>query len=81
MIITEYPEWVEDQLKILDKRIEEIYQEFASLEVRPSEAMRIKRDLYEKIKPLVDEKVRLISNSWPRYVINSADMRGDSDDN
>ena len=75
MIITKYPEWVEDQLKILDERIEEIYQEFASLEVRPSEAIRIKRNVYEKIKSLVDEKVRLISNSCPRYIINSTDIK------
>lgn len=76
MIIMKYPERVEEQLKILDKRIEEIYQQFESLEVRPSEAMRIKRNLHEKIKPFVDEKVKLISNSCPKYVIDNADIKG-----
>ena len=67
MIIPEYPEHIEAQLKILDERIEKIFQEFASLEVKPSEEMRIKKNLYEKIKPYVEEKVRLISNSCPTY--------------
>ena len=70
MITVKYPEWVEAQLKILDERIEEIYREYAEIKVRPDEAMRIKKNLYEKIKPFVDEKVRLIDNSHPTYIVN-----------
>lgn len=70
MMITKYPVWVEDQLKILDERIENIYREFGEMKVKPDEAMRLKRDLYERIKPFVDEKVRLISNSTPTYIFN-----------
>ncbi|MBP5326079.1 MAG: hypothetical protein J6Y86_11370 [Pseudobutyrivibrio sp.] len=69
MVIVEYPEWVEAQLKILDERIEEIYKEYADLKVRPDEAMQIKRNLYERTKPFVDEKVRLITNCCPNYIV------------
>lgn len=68
MIITKYPDWVEDQLKILDDRIAAIYREFSEMKVRPDEVLRLKRNLYEAIKPYVDEKVRLISNSVPTYI-------------
>jgi len=70
MIITKYPEWVEAQLKILDERIEEIYRKYERLKVKPDEAMRIKKNLYEQIKPFVDEKVRLIANSRPTYIVD-----------
>ena len=69
MIIAKYPDWVEAQLKILDERIEEIYRDYAELKVRPEEAMRIKKNLYERTKPFVDEKVRLIANSCPTYIV------------
>lgn len=69
MVIVKYPEWVEAQLKILDERIEEIYQEYSELKVRPDEAMRIKKNLYERTKPFVDEKVRLIANCCPNYIV------------
>lgn len=76
MIITKYPEWVEEQLKILDERIEEIYREHMNikvkLKVKPDDAMRIKRNLAERIKLFVYEKVRLISNSCPSYIVNEA---------
>ena len=72
MIVVKYPEWVEAQLKILDERIEGIYQEFAKVKVRPDEAMRIKRNLYERTKPFVDEKVRLIANCCPTYIVDGA---------
>lgn len=70
MIITKYPEWVEAQLKILDERIADIYREYAELKVRPDEAMRIKRNLYERIKPFMDEKVRLVANCYPTYIVD-----------
>lgn len=70
MIVVKYPEWVEAQLKILDERIEEIYREYAKLKVRPDEAMRIKKNLYEQTKPFVDEKVRLIANCCPTYIVD-----------
>lgn len=70
MITVKYPEWIEAQLKILDERIEEIYREYAEIKVRPDEAMRIKKNLYEQTKPFVDEKVRLIANSHPTYIVD-----------
>jgi len=72
MIITKYPEWVEAQLKIIDERIEEIYREHMNVKMKPDDAMRIKRNLAERIKPFVDEKVRLISNSYPTYILDKA---------
>lgn len=71
MIITKYPDWVEAQLKLLDERIEEIYKTYAEIKVKPNEAMRIKENLYEYIKPFVDEKVRLIANSHPTYIVEN----------
>lgn len=68
MITTKYPEWVEAQLKILDERIEEIYREYMNVKLKPDDAMRMKQNLAERIKPFVDEKVRLISNSYPTYI-------------
>ena len=70
MIITKYPDWVEDQLKILDDKILDIYREFNEMKVRPDEVLKLKQNLYEAIKPYVDEKVRLISNSVPTYIFN-----------
>lgn len=72
MIIVKYPEWVEVQLKILDERIEEIYREYAKIKVRPDEAIRVKKNMYERTKPFVDEKVRLIANCCPTYIIDGA---------
>ena len=69
MIITKYPKWVEVQLKILDERIEEIYRECMNVKVKPDDAMQIKQNIAELIKPFVDEKVRLITNSCPTYMI------------
>jgi hypothetical protein len=73
MITVKYPEWIEAQLKILDERIEEIYREYAEIKVRPDEAMRIKKNLYERTKPFVDEKVRLITNCCPTYIVDVAE--------
>lgn len=79
MITVKYPEWVEAQLKILDERIEEIYRQYADLKFKPQEAMRIKRNLYEQTKPFVDEKVRLISNCCPKYMVDGSPlMKGES---
>lgn len=72
MIIVKYPEWVEAQLKILDERIEEMYREYEGIKVRPDEAMRIKKNMYERTKPFVDEKVRLITNCNPKYMVDGA---------
>ena len=71
MIVTKYPEWIEAQLKIIDERIEEIYRTYMDVKAKPGDAMRIKRDLAEKIRPFVDEKVRLISNSCPTYIVKA----------
>lgn len=74
MIITKYPDWVEAQLKILDERIEEIYRIYENEKFRPEEALRIKRNIYELTKPYVDEKVRLIQNSVPTYIVNGKEL-------
>lgn len=79
MITVKYPEWVEAQLKILDERIEEIYQQYADIKVKPAEAMRIKRNLYEQTKPYVDEKVRLIANSCPTYMVDGVIKKGEEE--
>lgn len=70
MIVTKYPDWIEAQLKILDERIESIYKAYGELKFRPDEAMRIKNNLYKQIQPFVDEKVRLIANSCPTYIVD-----------
>lgn len=64
-----YNESVQVQLKIIDERIEKMYQEYENMKVKPDEAMRIKKDLYEQTKAFVDEKIRLITNSCPKYVV------------
>lgn len=75
MIITKYPEHIEAQLKRLDEEIARIYEE-ELLKKDKAEFMdmrnieRIKRNLYERTKPLLDEKVRLITNSVPTYTID-----------
>lgn len=74
MIITKYPDWVEAQLKILDERIEEIYRSYENKKFSPEEALRIKRNLYELTKPYIDEKVRLIQNSVPTYIVNGKEL-------
>ena len=74
MIETKYPDWVEAQLKILDERIEEIYRIYENKKFPPDEAMRIKCNLYELTKPYVDEKVRLIQNSVPTYIVNGKEL-------
>ncbi len=76
MVIVKYPEWVEAQLKILDERIEEIYKKYSDLMVKPDEAMRVKKNLYELTKPFVDEKVRLITNCCPNYIVRREDVYG-----
>ena len=70
MITVKYPEHIEAQLKIIDERIAEIYQTCMSEKMRPDDAMRLKRNLYEMTKPFVDEKVRLIQNCCPTYIVN-----------
>ena len=80
MVIVKYPEWVEAQLKILDERIEEIYREYAKIKVRPDEAMRIKKNLYERTKPFVDEKVRLIANSYPTYIVDGVIKKSEDEE-
>ena len=80
MLIAKYPEWVEAQLKMLDEKIEKIYREYAEIKVRPDEAMRIKKNLYELTKPFVDEKVRLIANSCPTYIVEGAIKKSEDEE-
>ena len=77
MTIVKYPEWVEVQLKIIDERIEEIYLEYGKLKVRPDEVIRLKKSMDEQIKPFVDEKVRLIANCSPVYIIGKETMESE----
>lgn len=70
MITVKYPEYVEVQLKILDERIAEIYRNYMSVKLPPDQAMRVKENLYEATKPFVDEKVRLIQNCSPAYMVD-----------
>lgn len=74
MIITKYPEHIEAQLKRIDEQIANIYEQELPkdskaefIDVRNVE--RIKRNLYERTKPLLDEKVRLIESSYPTYIV------------
>ena len=70
MIEVKYPEYVEAQLKILDERIAEMYRTYMSAKMPPDQAMRVKQNLYEATKPFVDEKVRLIQNCCPTYLVD-----------
>lgn len=76
MIETIYPENIRAQLNILDEMIAKVYEDELSTETGVTdiknieEERRIKKALYEKIRPLVNEKVRLIQNSCPAYIIH-----------
>ena len=75
MIETIYPEHIQAQLDILDKKIAKMYEKELPKEkdgkfLNYAERERIKRNLYERTKPLLDEKVRLIQNSCPKYIIH-----------
>lgn len=74
MIITKYPEHIEAQLKQIDEQIANIYEQelpkgctVELMDVR--NIKRIKRNIYERTKPLLDEKVRLIESSYPTYIV------------
>lgn len=73
MIITKYPEHIEAQLKQIDDQIANIYEQELSkgctVEMNARNIERIKRNLYERIKPLLDEKARLIESSCPIYIV------------
>lgn len=77
MIETVYPDHIQAQLDLLDEKIAEIYeQELPNMKqtsciLNIVEKQRIKRNLYERIRPLLDEKARLIQNSVPKYIIRS----------
>ena len=80
MIQTKYPDWVEAQIQIIDEQIERMYKEADDyINLRPDvftdykEMQRLHRNLHERTKPLVDEKVRLIMNSCPTYTISQDD--------
>ena len=73
MIRVEYPEHIQAQLDQLDEKIAEIYAEELPkkdgvLFCNVQERERKKRQLYERIRPLIDEKVRLIQNSYQKYI-------------
>ena len=76
MIETVYPEHIQAQLDLLDEKIAEIYKEELPKEntaivMNITEIERKKKILYERTRPLLDEKVRLIQNSVPKYIIRS----------
>ena len=73
MIITKYPEEVERILAELDKQIAKVYEEETpkntSTELTYENVERAKRIIYERTKPLIDEKVKIIKNSCPTYIV------------
>lgn len=79
MIIPVYPEHIQAQLDLLDEQIARIYAEELPAEPKCAsdcffipnvvEVERIKKNLQRRIQPLLDEKVRLIQNSCPKYVV------------
>ena len=93
MIQTKYPDWVEAQIQLIDEQIERMYKETNDyIHQSPDgftnykEMQRLQRNLYERTRPLVDEKVRLMMNSCPTYTISQDDWtayamraRGDKD--
>ncbi len=95
MIQVKYPDWVEAQIQLIDEQIERMYKEAEEyIHQNPDllgftnykEMQRVQRNLYERTRPLVDEKVRLIMNSHPTYTISQDDWtayaisaRGDKD--
>lgn len=74
MIITKYPEEVERKLAELDKLIAKVYEEETpkntATELTYENIEREKRIIYERTKPLIDEKVSIINNSYPTYIVN-----------
>ena len=73
MIITKYPEEVEKRLTELDKQIAKVYKEETpkntATEMTYENIEKAKRIIYERTKPLIDEKVRIINNSFPTYIL------------
>lgn len=74
MIITKYPEEVERKLAELDKLIAKVYEEETpkntATELTYENIERAKRIIYERTKTLIDEKVSIINNSYPTYIVN-----------
>ena len=74
MIEVVYPENVQVQLDLLDEKIAKIYEEELPKEdtaefMNYTNIQRIKRNLYERTRPLLDEKARLIQNCCPKYIV------------
>ena len=75
MIQTVYPEYIQVQLDQIDEHIEQIYSEvLKECENKTGvedvkEVQRIRRCLYERIRPYLDEKVRLVQSCCPKYVV------------
>ena len=73
MIITKYPEEVERILAELDKKIAKVYEEETpkntATEMTYENIEKAKRIIYERTKPLIDEKVRIINNCFPTYIV------------
>ena len=73
MIITKYSEEVEERLAELDKQIAKVYEEETpkntATELTYENVKRAKQIIYERTKPLIDEKVRIINNSCPTYIV------------
>ena len=73
MIITKYSEEVEKRLQELDKQNAKVYEEETpkntATEMTYENIQRAKRIIYERTNPLIDEKVRHISNDCPTYIV------------
>ena len=73
MIITKYPEEVEKRLTELDKQIAKVYEEETpkntATEMTYENIEKANRIIYERTKPLIDEKVRITNTSFPTYIV------------
>lgn len=73
MIIAKYPEEIEKRFEELDKQIAKVYEEETpkntATEMTYENVERAKRVIYERTRPLIDEKARIINNSCPTYIV------------
>ena len=70
-----YSECVQLQLDMLDENIERIYNEEMSNICNDFEDIDMKKARVRvRIQPFLDEKVRLIWNSCPKYMLNASEV-------
>lgn len=72
MIQVKYPDWVEKRLQEIDKEIARIYKEEQlnpSASITYEDVQIAKMRIYERTKPLMDAKCKLIQESVPTYIV------------